>query len=310
MSATERVADLHLHSSASDGSDSPAEVVRRAAAAGFAVIALADHDTVDGVAEAAAEAARLGVEFIPAVEYSTLDGPREIHVLGYGLDTEDPGLRAELARLRGGRFDRARGMVEKLNALGYAIDWERVKQIAGDENVGRPHVARAMLEAGHIREISEAFTPDFIGSGGRAYVERVKISPEEAIAQIRAAGGVPVLAHPGRFRGDDDPIDDAVIRRYVAAGLQGIEAFYPRHTRAMVWHYRELAARLRLLVTGGSDDHGANADEAFLGRVRLPYEYVARLRTAIAGARAARATAPPGRTTAAPGGVPPVLAPS
>lgn len=285
--APERFADLHLHSIASDGSDPPAEVVRRVHAAGFAAMALADHDTMDGVAEARAEAERLGIELIPAVEYSTLDGDREIHMLGYGLDPDDPVLRSSLERLRSGRFDRARLMVERLNALGVEIAWERVQEIAGDENVGRPHVARAMLEAGYIKEIKEAFTKEYIGNGGRAYVERVKITPEEAIAQIRAAGGVAVLAHPGRFRKEDDTIDDETILRYVEAGLQGIEVFYSRHTASMEAHYGAMADRLGLLKTGGSDDHGANG-EPLLGRVKLPYVYVEKLKDAIARAQGAR----------------------
>ena len=285
---TERFADLHLHSTASDGSDPPAEVVRRAAAAGFVAMALADHDTMDGVPEAAAAAAQIGMELIPGVEYSTLDGEREIHMLGYGLDANDPTLRAELARLRAGRFDRGRGIVEKLNEMGVAISWERVQEIAGDENVGRPHVARAMQEAGYIREIKEAFTAEWIANGGRAYVERVKITPEESIAQIRSAGGVAVLAHPGRFRSDDDTIGDDVIDRYIAAGLEGIEVFYSRHTPAMEAHYRAIADRHGLVMTGGSDDHGSNA-EPLLGRIQLPDEYVTRLTAAIDASRQRRA---------------------
>ena len=273
-------ADLHLHSTASDGSDAPAVVVRRVAAAGFTTMALADHDTMDGVPEAVAEAKRLGITCIPAVEYSTLDDEREIHMLGYGLDPDDPALRRELRRLSAGRFSRAFLMVEKLNELGVAVSWERVQEIAGDENVGRPHVARAMQEAGHIREIKEAFTAEWIANGGRAYVERVKITPEESIAQIRAAGGVAVLAHPGRFRSDDDTIGDDVIDRYIAAGLEGVEVFYSRHTPAMEAHYRALADRHGLVMTGGSDDHGGNA-ESLLGRIQLPDEYVVRLIAAI-----------------------------
>jgi predicted metal-dependent phosphoesterase TrpH len=280
-------ADLHLHSTASDGSDPPATVVRRVAEAGFAAMALADHDTMDGVAEAMAEANRIGILCIPAVEYSTLDGEREIHMLGYGLDADDPVLKKELRRLSAGRFNRAQLMVEKLNELGVAITWERVQQIAGDENVGRPHVAKAMQEAGYIREIKEAFTEEWIANGGRAYVERVKITPEESIAQIRAAGGIAVLAHPGRFRSDDDTIGDDVIDRYIAAGLEGIEVFYSRHTPAMEAHYRAIAERHGLVMTGGSDDHGTNA-EPLLGRVRLPDEYVSRLTAAIDASRRRR----------------------
>lgn len=283
-----RFADLHLHSTASDGSDPPAAVIRRAAGAGFAVVALADHDTMDGIDAAAATARACGIELIPAVEYSTLDGRREVHILGYGVDPADPDLQARLGRLRGGRAARARGMVGKLNALGVRITWQRVREIAGGENVGRPHIARAMQEAGYIDDIADAFTPAYIASGGAAYVERVKITPAEAIAQIRAAGGVAVLAHPGRFRSDDDTIADETIMAYVNAGLQGIEAYYSRHTAAMEGHYLALAARLGLLVTGGSDDHGRNGDQALLGTVRLGYEHVAALKAAIREAQAAR----------------------
>jgi hypothetical protein len=285
-------ADLHLHSTASDGSDAPAIVVRRVAAAGFTAMALADHDTMDGVAEAMAEAERAGILCIPAVEYSTLDGEREIHMLGYGLDPDDPALRRALRILSAGRFSRAMLMVEKLNELDVAITWERVQEIAGDENVGRPHVAKAMQEAGYIREIKEAFTEDWIANGGRAYVERVRITPEESIAQIRAAGGIAVLAHPGRFRSDDDTIGDDVIARYIAAGLEGIEVFYSRHTPAMEAHYRAIAEQHGLAMTGGSDDHGSNA-EPLLGTIRLPNEYVTRLVAAIAAARRRRAAGVP-----------------
>lgn len=277
----EPIADLHLHSTASDGSDRPASVVRRAKEAGFSAIALADHDTMDGVPEALQEAERLGIECIPAVEYSCLDGGREVHMLGYGLDPADEQLRAQLAHLREGRFDRAKRMVERLNELGYAVSWERVQQLAGDENVGRPHIASALLEAGYVRSISEAFTDSLIGNGGRAYVDRVKITPEEAIQQIRAAGGVAVLAHPGRFRSDDDRIEDAAIERYIAAGLQGIEVFYSKHTPEMVEHFLAMTKRYGLLPTGGSDDHGRYKDEELLGQVKLPYKYVTALKEAI-----------------------------
>src|SRR5690606_3514470 len=197
----------------------------------------------------------VGIECIPAVEYSCIDGKREVHMLGYGLDPDDERLRAELRRLRESRLSRAKRMVEKLNELGYAGAWARVQEIAGDENVGRPHVASALLEAGYITSITEAFTDAYIGNGGRAYVERVKISPEEAIRQIQAAGGVAVLAHPGHLRGGD-PIDDGAIERYIAAGLQGIEVFYSKHTPEMVERYLALTKRHGLLATGGSDDHG------------------------------------------------------
>jgi hypothetical protein len=149
-------------------------------------------------------------------------------------------------------------------------------------------VAKAMQEAGYIREIKDAFTEQWIANGGQAYVERVRITPEASIAQIRAAGGIAVLAHPGRFRSEDDTIGDEIIDRYIAAGLEGIEVFYSRHTPAMEVHYRTIAERHGLVMTGGSDDHGTNA-EPLLGRIQLPDEYVTRLTAAIDASRRRRA---------------------
>ena len=273
----ERVADLQLHSSASDGSDPPSEVVRRAARKGFAAIALTDHDTMAGVPEAAAEAERLGVEFLPACELSTLDdAERQIDMLAYGVAPDDHAFGETLTTIRSGRMGRAWLMVQRLNELGYGVSWERVQQIAGSENIGRPHVARAMVEAGVVPTIKAAFTPEFILDGGRCYVQRVKISPEEAIERIHAAGGVAVAAHPGRTGLSDDDVGTLA-----AAGLDGIEVFYPHHSTAESTRFAELASRFGLLVTGGSDDHGSINEGRLMGRVRLPYHHVERLKAAI-----------------------------
>lgn len=275
----ERYADLQLHSSASDGSDRPSEVVRRAARKGFAAIALTDHDTVEGVPEAAAEATRLGVELIPACELSTLDdSERQIDILAYGIDIADPEFRATLTTIRSGRLGRAYLMVQRLNECGFAVSWERVQAIAGGENIGRPHVARAMVEAGVVSSIKDAFTPEFILDGGRCYVQRVKITPDEAIACIHAAGGVAVAAHPGRTGLSDDDV-----ATLATAGLDGIEVHYPRHSRAETLRFADLATRFGLLVTGGSDDHGDINEGRLMGRIRLPWGHVERLREAIAG---------------------------
>ncbi|HEX6314748.1 MAG TPA: hypothetical protein VFZ73_07810 [Gemmatimonadaceae bacterium] len=173
---------------------------------------------------------------------------------------------------------RAYLMVQRLNECGYAVSWERVQAIAGGENIGRPHVARAMVEAGVVRTMKDAFTPDFIVDGGRCYVQRVKISPAEAIARIHRARGVAVAAHPGRTGLTDDDVVSLA-----SSGLDGIEVHYPRHSKAETARFLELAGRLELLITGGSDDHGDVNEGRLMGRVRLPWPHVERLKRAIEG---------------------------
>lgn len=273
----ERYADLQLHSTASDGSDSPSEVVRRAARKGFSAIALTDHDTMEGVPEAAAEAAKHGVELIAACELSTLDDDeRQIDMLAYGISYDDAEFQSTLNTIRSGRLGRAYLMVQRLNECGHAVSWDRVQAIAGGENIGRPHVARAMVEAGVVPSVKDAFTEEFILDGGRCYVQRVKISPAEAIEQIHRAGGVSVAAHPGRTGLTND--DVAML---ASSGLDGIEVYYPRHSRGETERFAKLAEELGLLVTGGSDDHGDINEGRLMGRVRLPWIHVERLKEAI-----------------------------
>ena len=277
----ERFADLQLHSSASDGSDTPSEVVRRAARKGFAAIALTDHDTMEGVPEAAAEAAARGIELIPACELSTLDdSERQIDILAYGVDITHLAFQSTLNTIRSGRLGRAYLMVQRLNECGYAVSWERVQAIAGGENIGRPHVARAMVEAGVVPAIKDAFTAEFILDGGRCYVQRVKITPAEAIEQIHGAGGVAVAAHPGRTGLTDDEV-----ATLASSGLDGLEVHYPRHSKAETMRFLELAGRFDLLVTGGSDDHGDINEGRLMGRVKLPWMHVERLHEAISRKR-------------------------
>jgi predicted metal-dependent phosphoesterase TrpH len=272
-------ADLQLHSTASDGSDEPSEVVRRAHAMGFAAIALTDHDTLGGVPEAVAAAESLGLELIPACEISTLDdNERQVDMLAYGVSADDSSFGHLLHSLRDGRFARAWGMVRKLNEYGHAVDFDRVVEIAGGtENIGRPHVARAMVEAGIVPDVKSAFTPDLILDGGRCYVQRVKVSPAQAIGAIHAAGGVAVAAHPGRTG-----LSDADVAQFAAWGLDGIEALYSQHSDAKTAHFTMLAGRHALLITGGSDDHGDINEGRLMGRIKLPYEHVQRLKEAIA----------------------------
>ena len=278
-----RFADLQLHSTASDGSDPPSEVVRRAAAMGFAAIALTDHDTLDGVDEAEAAAAAHGIELIPACEISTLDDTeRQVDILAYGVLRGDADFRHALRSLRDGRFARAWGMVQKLNEYGYPVAFERVVEIAGGtENIGRPHVAKAMVEAGIVPDVKSAFTPDLILDGGRCYVQRVKIPPPEAIARIHAAGGVAVAAHPGRTG-----LSDADLEGFAALGLDGIECHYPQHDEAATARFLGIAEGLGLLVTGGSDDHGDVNEGRLMGRIRLDYRHVEALHRAIDARRA------------------------
>ncbi|MES9606880.1 PHP domain-containing protein [Actinomadura sp. NPDC000929] len=247
--------DLHCHSDASDGTRPPAEVVRRARENGVDVVALTDHDTVAGWDEAAASLPD-GLALVPGIELSCKEDDRSLHLLGYLFDPAEPVLAAELARIRDDRVVRARGMVERLNELGAEVGWDTVRALATGEAVGRPHIARAMVEAGVIETADEAFTPRWIAQGGRAYVERYALDAERAIELVRAAGGVCVLAHP-RARRRGYVFGDEVIERLAAAGLAGVETDHPDHTPEDRARLRDLAAALGLAVTGSSDDHGA-----------------------------------------------------
>jgi predicted metal-dependent phosphoesterase TrpH len=245
--------DLHVHSSASDGTDPPAEVMRRAARAGLDVVALTDHDTVAGHPEARAAAG--SVILLPGMELSCrLDG-KSLHMLAYLFDPDQPALAAELARIRDDRVLRARAMVDKLADLGVDISWEQVAAIAGQAVVGRPHIARAMADSGAIASPREAFTRDWIADGGRAYADRYALDPARAIGLVRAAGGVAVLAHPRAGR--DTWVTDAQITRLAAAGLAGLEVFHPDQSDAERARLLALAHDLGLAATGGSDDHGS-----------------------------------------------------
>ena len=245
--------DLHVHSSASDGTDPPAEVIRRAAASGLDVIALTDHDTVSGLGPAR-EALPPGLTLVPGMELSCLLDGNSMHMLAYLFDPGDPALSAETALIRDDRVHRAMSMVDRLRELGAPVTWERVTAIADGAVVGRPHIARAMAEAGVVATPADAFTADWIGDGGRAHVGRYAPAPERAIALVGAAGGVPVLAHP---RSPGYEISDEVITRLAAVGLAGLEVFHPDHDDSERVRLTALANRLGLLMTGGSDDHGS-----------------------------------------------------
>jgi 3',5'-nucleoside bisphosphate phosphatase len=248
-------ADLHSHSSVSDGTESPAAVVSRAADVGLDVIALTDHDTVAGH-RAAARALAPGLTLLPGAELSCRLEGHSVHLLAYLFDPENEALAGELAEIRESRLFRARAMVDKLAALGVPVTWEQVSEIAGGGVVGRPHIARALMAAGVVASIDEAFAPAWLGPGGRAHVSRYALDPVRAIRLVQAAGGVSVLAHPrGSGRGWQLPTD--VITDLSRAGLTGIEVNHPQHDARERARLGELAQALRLIASGGSDDHGA-----------------------------------------------------
>lgn len=271
--------DLHVHSNASDGTDAPAEVARRAHAAGLDAFALTDHDTQAGIAGARA-GLPAGLTLLPGMELSCwLDG-RSVHLLGYLFDPDDSALAAETERVRADRTYRARTMVDRLAALGTGVTWDQVAAIAGDAVVGRPHIARALAAAGVVETPADAFTDEWIGDGGRAFAERYAPDLARAVTLVRAAGGVPVIAHP---RSAGYEVADAAIAGLVDAGLAGIEVFHPDHDETQRARLSQLAASLALIATGGSDDHGSYNGNG-LGAEVTPDEEYERL-LALAGTR-------------------------
>ena len=269
--------DLHVHTTRSDGTFAPARVVALARERGLAGVAVTDHDTTDGIEEAAAAGAAAGVEVIPGVELSAeLDGG-SVHVLGYFIDPADPGLREEFRRLRDGRERRGELMVERLRELGYPISIERVREIAGAAPIVRPHVARAMVEAGIVSSEEEAFTERFIADGGRAYVPKHALHPLDALDLIRRAGGACVLAHPGMW-GGQAPLPEELIEQMAERGMAGLEVDHPDHTPEQRERYRQLARALGLVATAASDCHGDRYDPVRLGCLATDPEVLAALR--------------------------------
>lgn len=271
--------DLHTHSTASDGELTPAELVQYACTRGLSALALTDHDSVDGV-DAAIEAARgTALEIIPGVELSCDVPQTEVHLLGYFLDWHDAHFEKMLIKFREGRYGRAEKMVKKLVALGAPISFERVKEVAGDASIGRPHVAQVLVEAGHVATTAEAFDR-YIGRAGPAYVERFRLTPEDAVALILRAGGVPVLAHPRDVTNYIEPL--------VKVGLIGLEALYSAYDETTRADLVRWAKRYDLIVTGGSDFHGLNRLASFgdLGDVTVPLQAVEQLRVRAANIKA------------------------
>ncbi|ANE47465.1 metal-dependent phosphoesterase [Paenibacillus swuensis] len=271
-------ADLHTHSTASDGTNAPADNVRLAKESGLSGISVTDHDTVAGVTEALEEGMRIGITVIPGVEISTVAQGRDIHILGYYMNIDDEKFLQRLSDLRRTRNLRNELMIEKLNQLGVMIRLEevmaRLTKAKADETVGRPHIAQVLIDKGYVATMEEAFDR-YLGSQGLAYANPPRITPYEAIQWIREAGGRAVLAHPGLYNQDD------LVTAIIKSGVDGLEVYHSDHSIQNEEKYAELAKAYQLIVTGGSDYHGERNGIVFhgaLGSKRVPMSVVQQLK--------------------------------
>jgi 3',5'-nucleoside bisphosphate phosphatase len=275
----EKWIDLHTHSTSSDGSMSPVELVRHAAACGLAAVAVTDHDTVEGIEEALAEGEKQGIEVIPGLEIS-VDFKPEMHILGYFFNGKHRNIQGTLADLRAGRERRNVKIIAKLNDMGMAITMDEARAIAFRGIVGRPHIARALMNKGYVSSISDAFDR-YLCSGCPAYFRREELSPEEGIGEILKAGGIPVLAHPIYLERSYRKLDE-LLEHLVKEGLKGLEAHYAENTKEDTGNLLRLAIKHNLLVTGGSDFHGAYKPHIEIGKgrgnLKIPYELLEKLK--------------------------------
>jgi 3',5'-nucleoside bisphosphate phosphatase len=255
--------DLHLHSTASDGSYPPETVVVMAEARGVGVMALTDHDTLAGIPAAQERAARAGIRLIPGVELSASEEGADVHLLAYGFDPEDANLLVSIARFREGRRERAVKILARLKGLGIRISMDTVEEISRGAAIGRPHVAEALLRDGHVETFNEAFQR-YLGHHAPAHVPKQVVKLEEASTIVREAGGVTILAHPGTLNRDH------LIPTWARRGLDGIEVWHSKHDAAAIERYRGFAQLHGLLMTGGSDFHGERTPDAVIGGVAVP----------------------------------------
>lgn len=278
--------DLHSHTTASDGSLTPEELVRLANRQGVSALAVTDHDTIAGLPRAIAEGERLGVEIIPGIEISCLYGETELHILGYFINPEDPCLKPALTAYWASREDRNPLIVQRLNELGCDVTYAEVKAVAGAATVGRPHIAQALLRKGYVRSVSEAFDR-YLADGGPAYVPRRLPPPVEAIGLIRQTGGIPVLAHPVYTARIKEPFEQ-ICATLKGFGLMGIESIYSSHNQQQTDRYCSISREQGLLVTGGSDFHGEAKPNLLVGtgygNLEVPADLLEPMR-ALAGER-------------------------
>ena len=272
--------ELHCHSTASDGTLAPSQVAELAKKSGVTALALTDHDTVAGVGEAASAAGSLGLDFIAGIEISAeYPSPGTMHILGYGVDPENPQLKSLTAELIAGRDNRNPRIVAKLNELGVAVTMKEWEDEAKGSVLGRPHLAAILHRKGYVSSIKQAFDK-YIGQGAPAYFDKERLTPRQAIERIRASGGVPVLAHPIQLRTENDAQLERVVKDLLDLGLAGLEVIHSDHDAALVERYTQLADRFGLIKTGGSDFHGSNKPNIELGLARgrrIPREFYERL---------------------------------
>jgi hypothetical protein len=272
--------DLHTHSTASDGSLAPGELVAVAKKAGLQAVALTDHDTLDGLAEARAAGRELGIEVVPGCELSAESDAGRMDVVGLWVPEKPGRLSNVLDELNSYRHNRNRIIADLLNELGLDISYERVREIAGEGSVGRPHFARALLEAGFVKNVQEAFDR-YLGARGKAYAPKRVLSAMEAIGLLKEEGALAILAHPFQFHMSARELEP-LVRRLREWGLDGIEAYYPEHTQAMTRDFVALADKLGLALSGGSDFHGAAKPSIRLGvgkgGLRIPYKILDNLK--------------------------------
>jgi predicted metal-dependent phosphoesterase TrpH len=262
------ITELHCHTTASDGQLAPADVVKLAKQRDVSLLAITDHDTIAAHDEALAAGAALNLRVIPGIEVSSLSPQGEVHVLGYNVRPTDEATIRTLNNLRDVREARARGMIDKLAALGVQVPFERVQSLAGDAMIGRPHLARVLVEMKAVSNMQEAFDR-YLAEGKPAFVPHEGLTPAQAVALIHAAHGIAVLAHPALYRGDLD----ALLQDMLAAGLDGLEVFYPMHTPAQIEQFKAIAQKHNLVMTGGSDFHALIGDQpASIGTVHVPEE--------------------------------------
>jgi len=276
--SADRVADLHLHTFFSDGTFSPEELARRAREKGLNIVALTDHDTLEGCGRMAYACGAEGLEFIPGAELTAECAGAEVHILGYWLDGTNEPLRVALEKFQNVRQDRIAEMVRRLNGAGVALTIEAVTNLAGCNSPGRPHVARALVAAGLADDFDAAFDR-FLKKGRVAFVSKARMEVKHSVDLIHGAGGVAVLAHPGLYR------NDGLIPQIAAAGLDGLECWHTKHTANQSTAYAALATKLNLVATGGSDCHGMAKDQPLVGSVRLPAVQVELLAARRPGAR-------------------------
>ncbi len=269
--STQAWVDMHMHSTFSDGTYSPTDLVSFAIRKGLKAIALSDHDSVDGFTELAAAGAENGMEVMSGVELSCVHNGRDLHILGYGIDTTSQALAAELSKFRDTREDRGMKIIDKLAEVGVHIDKQAVLAKAGEGALGRPHIAEALLEAGYVSEFGEAFDK-YIGEDGPAYVDKYKMTPADAVRHIHDAGGVALIAHPGSLSDSKDDFYELLDK-----GFDGIEVYHPHHSNSMIARLEAMVEERGMLMSGGSDFHGFKGRDN-MGQPHVSYELYEKIR--------------------------------